>query len=166
MANWKGGKKFEEAAKKMADALRSKAKLRVGFLENATYPDGTPVALIGAIQNFGAPKVGIPPRPFFSNVVKENRDKKWPTAMALLLKQNNYDVKKTLEMMGLGIRDQIQQSIRDTNTPPLKPRTIVAKGGTPDMKYDKKKPSTFPAKPLIRSGHMLNSVDYDIKEGD
>lgn len=166
MSQWKGGKKFDDAAKQVEAALNSKAKLRVGFLENATYPDGTPVAFVAAVQNFGAPKVGIPPRPFFSNVIKNNQDKKWPQAMALLLKKNHYDVAKTLGMMGLGIRDQIQQSIRDTNSPALKPRTIISKGGTADMKYNKKDPSTFPAKPLIRSGNMINSVNYDIKEGD
>lgn len=148
MANIKGGDKLGAALAKIAAQLNKPATLQVGFLENAKYPDGTPVAMVAAIHNFGAPRAGIPPRPFFSNMVAK-KSKDWPKSIANLLKLHNYDILKVLKLMGEGIKGQLQQSIRDTNKPPLKPLTILRKG--------------FP-KPLIDTGHMLNSVDYRVND--
>ena len=53
----------------IARGLDKAAKVRIGFLENATYPDGKPVAMIAAIQEFGAPARNIPPRPFFRQMI-------------------------------------------------------------------------------------------------
>lgn len=146
MATISGGQKFEAALAKIAANLKDGATLRVGFLEGATYPDGTPVAMIAAIQNFGAPSVGIPPRPFFSSMVAKRKGE-WPKALATNLKANDYDVDKTLRQAGAAIQGQLQQSIQDTNAPPLSPVTIARKG------FDK---------PLIDTGHMLNSIDFEI----
>jgi len=59
MATIRGGDKFEAVLRDIADKLRDGGSVRVGFLENATYPDGKPVAMIAAIQEFGAPAAGI-----------------------------------------------------------------------------------------------------------
>jgi hypothetical protein len=149
MATIRGGKKFEAKLAEMIRLVSRPATLRVGFLENARYPDGTPVAMIAAIQDFGAPSVGIPPRPFFRNMIK-NKEGEWPKAIAGVLKANNYDAVKTLEITGAAIAGQLRQSIIDTNSPPLAPSTIRRKGF---------------AKPLVDTGHMLNSVDYEVQEG-
>jgi hypothetical protein len=148
VATLRGGQKLEAALKELSKKIEKKATLRVGFLEGATYPDGTPVAMVAAIQDFGAPGAGIPPRPFFRNMIAE-KSPGWGPATGKLLVANNYDVDKTLSQVGEGIKGQLQQSIHDTNSPPLKPATIKRKG------FDK---------PLVSTGHMLNSVDYDIKE--
>ena len=149
MAAIKGGKKFEAAMADLARRVSRPGTLRVGFLENAKYPDGTPVAMIAAIQDFGAPSVGIPPRPFFRNMIKDKQSE-WPKAVADLLRANNYDAVRTLELTGEAIAGQLRQSIIDTNSPPLAETTIQRKGFS---------------KPLVDSGHMLNSVDYEVKEG-
>ncbi len=52
--------------------------------------------------------------------------------------------------MGEHIKGQLQGSIRDLMEPALSPVTIAKKGFS---------------KPLIETSHMLNSVDYDIKDG-
>jgi len=64
-----GGGKLEGFLAGIGRRLASGDAVKVGFLEGSTYPDGTPTALVAAIQNFGAPARGIPPRPFFSNMV-------------------------------------------------------------------------------------------------
>jgi hypothetical protein len=69
MAEVKGGEKLEAALATLATKLAVPATLRVGFLENAKYPDGTPVAAVAAWQNYGTGS--IPPRPFFSNMVAQ-----------------------------------------------------------------------------------------------
>jgi hypothetical protein len=146
MATVKGGEKALKEIARIVLLLRKPGVLKVGFLENARYPDGKPVAMIAAIQNFGAPRAGIPPRPFFTNMIKQ-KSAEWPKAMARLLKSEKYDAERVLKLTGEGIKGQLQQSIRDTNAPPLAASTIKRKGF---------------AKPLIHTGHMINSVDYEV----
>lgn len=141
----RGGTKFESEMAKLAARIARPRTLRVGFLENATYPDGKLVAMIAAIQNYGAPRAGIPPRPFFTNMVKDRADG-WPKGIAASLKRGD-DVDTALGLTGSVIRGQLQLSIRDTNSPPLSPVTVARKGF---------------AKPLIHTSHMLNSVNYEI----
>ena len=107
--------------------------------------------MVAAIQNYGAPAANIPPRPFFSNMVAAKKAG-WPAALAKNLKQTDYDATKSLALVGEGIKGQLQQSIKQTNSPPLKPATIARKGGTKTA-----------AKPLVDTGHLLASVDYDVK---
>jgi hypothetical protein len=146
MATITGGTDLEERLAEIASKLSKPATLKVGFLENATYPDGKPVAMIAAIQNFGAPARNIPPRPFFSNMVAE-KSPEWPEQISKLLATTDYDVDRTLALMGEVIKGDLQQSIRDTNSPLLSPRTVQRKGFE---------------KPLIDTGHMINSVDYTV----
>lgn len=128
----------------MAEGLSRGGTVRVGFLENATYPDGKSVAMIAAIQDFGTGT--IPPRPFFRNMIAAKQGE-WPGAIDGLLKANDYDIDKTLQQTGAAIAGQLRQSIIDTNAPPLSPVTIRRKGH---------------AKPLIDTSHMINSVDFEV----
>lgn len=51
--NFKGGEKIEQKLREIAEKAGKANTVRVGFLEGATYPDGTPVAQIAAIQEYG-----------------------------------------------------------------------------------------------------------------
>lgn len=161
MASAKGGEKVKAALVQMARMLTNARTVQVGFLAGATYPDGTPVAMVAAIQNYGAPKANIPPRPFFSNMIRAKKGE-WAPAAADLLKSNGYDALRTLQLMGEGIAGQLRESIIETNSPPLAASTL-AKRGVPGMVYDPKNPKTFRAKPLVDTGHMLGSVDYEVR---
>jgi hypothetical protein len=174
MANVQGGARLEAQLRRMAEALGAGGVLRVGFLENATYPStptkklriaydarkakgqsgaiagapgGTTVATIAAIQNFGAPRAGIPPRPFFTNMVADKQGE-WPSAIAGLLVANRYNVGKALDIAGFAIAGQLRTSIINTNSPPLAASTIARKGFS---------------KPLIDTSHMINSVDHEVR---
>lgn len=144
MATISGGAKLEAALRKISEAVTRPATLRVGFLSDASYPNGTNVAMIAAIQNFGGGN--IPPRPFFSNMVAA-KSPEWPKAIADLLVANDYDVEKTLNITGQAIAGQLRQSVIDTNSPPLAPSTIRRKGH---------------AKVLVDTGHLLQSIDHEI----
>jgi hypothetical protein len=146
MATISGGDKLEAALRQMAEKVSNPATLRVGFLEGATYPDGKPVAMIAAIQEFGAPNAGIPPRPFFRNMIK-NKSDQWPEGVKNALIATNYDAEKALDIVGAAIAGQLRQSVIDTNEPPLKPATIRRKGF---------------AKPLIDTSVMINSIDHEV----
>lgn len=147
MAKVTGGRKLDDALRNIARRL-SKGALQVGFMENARYPDGTQVAMVAAIQEYGAPRAGIPARPFFRNMISA-KSGEWPEAIAKQLIKTKYDVDLTLERVGIAIAGQLQQSIRDTNAPPLAPSTIRRKGF---------------AKPLIDTGLMLRSATYRVKK--
>lgn len=144
MATISGGDKLEKMLKELGKRVSDPATLRVGFLEGATYPDGTSVPTVAAVQNFGSGN--IPPRPFFSNMI-ENKSPGWGKSLAAILKNNRYDVKASLELMGQGIAGQLRQSIVDTNSPPLADATIARKGF---------------AKPLVETSNMINSVDSEV----
>lgn len=138
---------MERALGAIARALSSAKTVRVGFLEGSSYPYGTPTAMVAAINNYGAPAAGVPPRPFFSNMVAEKQEG-WPDAIALNLKATNYDAQKTLGLVGEGIKGQLQQAINQFSGVPLKPRTVKRKG------FDKQ---------LVDTAHMLNSVSFEVK---
>lgn len=147
MATIKGGEKLAQKMRELAEKVAKPATLRVGFLENARYPDGTPVAMIAAINEYGAPSRGQPPRPFFRNMIHEKQGE-WPEAIANLVRANDMDAEKALDLAGAAIAGQLRQSITDLTEPPLAPSTIKRKG------FDK---------PLIDTVHMLNSVNHEVK---
>lgn len=149
MATISGGERLATALREMASKVAKPATLRVGFLENARYPDGTPVAMVAAINEYGAPSRGQPPRPFFRRMIAKHVGE-WPSAIGDLLKANEYDAAKALDLTGATIAGQLRQSITDLVDPPLAPSTIRRKG------FDK---------PLIDSGDMRRSVDHEVKTG-
>lgn len=146
MAELLGGDKLKAYLDRLAAKLGKGGALKVGFLAGATYPDGTSVATVAAINNFGAPAAGVPPRPFFSNMIEE-KSPGWGDSLARILKENSYDTKLSLEQMGKGIEGQLRESIVNTNSPPLAEKTIARKGF---------------AKPLIDTSNMINSVDSEV----
>lgn len=147
MATVRGGEKLEKALAKIAAKVQG-GTLRVGFLEKSKYPDGTPVGLIAAVQDGGAPARGIPPRPFFRNAIRKNKGD-WPKELRLALVHFDYDVDKALESVAVQIEDQIRDEILTLTSPKLKPATVKRKG------FDK---------PLIDDSIMLNSVSHDIQK--
>lgn len=147
----KGGDKFQKALNDIAEKMTSE-KVHVGFLEGAKYPDGKTVPMIAAINEYGRPDKGQPPRPFFRNMIAAKKGE-WPAAMSGLLKHNKYDVVKTLKITGKKVAEQLQQSIIDLVSPPLAESTIRRKTA---------KGASNPTKPLEDTKHMLQSVDFEI----
>jgi hypothetical protein len=149
MVAWRGGDQLRQRLQEILREVGDGGVVRVGFLENAKYPDGKPVAMIALIQDGGAPGAGIPARPFFRNMIAKKQHE-WPPAVADLIKANNYNVILALTITGHAIAGQLKQSIIDTNSPPLALSTILRKG------FDK---------PLIETSHMINSVDSEVESG-
>lgn len=146
MASLKGGDALKRHLANIAKRLDGASELRVGFLEGATYPDGTPVATAAAADEFGRPDKGQLPRPFFRQTIEQNSPN-WGRQIGKLLKANGGDSAAALDAMGSVIKGQLQRSINQFTSPPLAPSTIAAKG------FDK---------PLIKTAHMLRSVDFEV----
>lgn len=178
MATIKGGNKLEAALKEISRNASKAGVVRVGFLSNATYPDGTSIPMVAAVQEYGAPRAGIPPRPYFRTMVAAKAPE-WPRAVGALLKSSNYDSEKTLTLMGEGIKGQLQQSIVDLTAPPLSQVTLMLRkmrSQDPDLKVTGKtvgeaarrvaageSTSGVSTKPLVYSGDLLHAVDYEVK---
>lgn len=175
-----GGKGLEHYLKTLAEKVTNPGTLRVGFLEDATYPDGTLVAMVAAIQEFGAPAAGIPPRPFFRYMIL-NESPTWGEKLANLLDTHGYDARKALALMGEGIAGQLRQSIIDTVAPPLSPITLMLRqmrADDPDLEVTGKTVGEAAArvaagkeatgvstKPLVDTGVLLAAVDYEVTGG-
>lgn len=174
-----GGKDLDKRLAEIAQKLGRGGALKVGFLEGATYPDGTSVGLVAALQNFGAPSRGIPPRPFFTNMVKD-KSGAWPDQLGEILVSTQYDLPASLRLMGEGIAGQLRQSIVDTNAPALSPVTLMLRkmksenqglvitgrvvGEAAKRVAAGESYGDVSTKPLIDTGHLLASVDYEVTD--
>ena len=142
--NLSGGDKLDAKLAQIAARVSRPFAVRVGFLESASYPDGTKVAMVAALLNFGIANGKA--WPFFTQMIAEKAPG-WGETLAQFLRDTDYDVPKALAGLGTEIAGQLQQAIHDTNAPALEPSTIARKGF---------------AKPLIDTGTMFKFVSYEV----
>lgn len=173
-----GGAALAAKLREIAAKAGKAGTLKVGFLEGSTYPDGTSVPMVAAIQNFGAPAAGIPARPYFSNMVAE-KSPEWGGKLGKIAVATDYDMKQTLELMGDGIKGQLQEAIiKADRFAPLSPVTVMLRG----MKSNDQSLvvtgktvgeaarrvaeglTNYGASTAVldETGHLLNSVDYEV----
>lgn len=116
---------------------------KVGWFESAHYPDGTAVAYVATIHEFGTEH--IPARPFMRPAVQDNG----PEWMQLLgqgaqrAAEGSISARDVLEMVTLKAAGDVAKKIEAVTSPALSPVTIKRKGK---------------AKPLIDTGQMFQSV--------
>lgn len=140
-----------DAIKKMLRELESK-EIRVGFFETAKYPDGTPIAYVAAIQEFGYGP--IPPRPFMRPAELQNKNK-WQAGIAQGVKaalNGQVTITNALEQVGMVAAGDVRKAIRAVTAPPLAESTIRARQSR------KKTKKSASAKPLVDTGQMLQAV--------
>lgn len=145
-----GGEKLAKYLADVQSSVESAKQLSAGFMSGATYPDGTKVAYVAAINNYGAPGRNIPPRPFFSGMV-DKKSPGWGERLGEALIYTDFNGKKSLMLMGEEIVGDLKQSINDMDSPPLSPATIARKGFS---------------KPLIDTSHMINSAQYQVDDNE
>lgn len=119
------------------------ASVRVGVLENATYPDGTPVAMVAFWNEYGTRT--SPVRAFFRTTVSEQK-KNWVLSVQNLMKIHN-DPKQVMGLIGVHMQEQIVQSINTWSDPPNSAYTIAKKGSS---------------KPLIETGVLMRSIKHEV----
>ncbi len=123
------------------------ASVRVGVLENATYPDGTPVAMVAFWNEYGTRT--SPVRAFFRTTVSEQK-KNWVLSVQNLMKIHS-DPKQVMGLIGVHMQEQIVQSINTWSDPPNSAYTIAKKGSS---------------KPLIETGVLMRSIKSEVGEGE
>lgn len=124
---------------------------QVGFPSGINYEDGTSVAQVAAIHEFGAPAANIPPRPFIQPTVLAKKDE-WVNVISksipkvVMGKATAFDV---LDLVGRVASADIKETITKIESPPLSPITIKRKGSK---------------KPLIDTGLMLATVQSAVNK--
>ena len=140
-------KKVGSLSKALSKYKDMNASVRVGVLENATYPDGTPVAMVAFWSEYGTKR--SPVRAFFRTTVSEQK-KNWVLSVQNLMKMHN-DPKQVMGLIGEHMKGNITQSIATWSDPPNAPYTVAQKG--------------FQA-PLRDTMQMLRSISFEVGEGE
>lgn len=141
----------------MSDAVHADLKVwrklynlakRVGGVAVRVGPQDGENATIGFIHEYGAPKAGIPARPFLSQTFQNRRAEliAIQTKIAQGILTGKLDERKAMELLGAWAVGAIKATItKDGNFAPLKPATIKRKGSD---------------KPLIDSGQLVGSIKF------
>lgn len=153
---------------------------KVGWFESATYPDGTPVAYVAAIQELGSPANNIPSRSFMRSTALE-QDAKWRdvanTVSARVL-QGKMTPAQAMEVLTLQAEGDIAHKIATIQAPPLSPITLGARkyrsmGKTVTgrtigeiarkLTEGKLDISGISTKPLVDSAIMVNTLSHTVE---
>lgn len=153
------GENFYKAIK---DLDKNKKVGKVGWFKGAKYADGTQVAYVATIQEYGVPEKNIPPRPTMrpTIVAKQNE---WKNISEQLIKQMLNDggsIKKVFDAVGQRAAADIREAITLLQSPELSKRTIAARLS---KKADKATLGLL-SKPLIDSKILLNSLTSAVED--
>lgn len=136
-------KKVGSLSSALAKYKDMNASVRVGVFEDATYPDGTPVAMVVFWNEYSTRLA--PPRPFFRTTVSDQKSN-WIKSVKNLVQIHN-DPKKVMGEMGVAMSEQIKHSIGTWTVPENSAYTERKKGFN---------------KPLVDTGQMLRSISFEV----
>lgn len=104
----------------------SNAQTKVGFVDSSKYDDGTPVAYVATIQEFGSPQQSIPARPFMRPTITRDSAKWKGTAAsgAAAITRGSATTETVLNALGSSAAGGIKRSISAVTSPPLSPTTL------------------------------------------
>lgn len=143
-------------SKKLDNFIKDAAatSVAIGFFEDSVYPSGVQVGRIARVQDFGWLEKNIPPTAFMRNAIEEIT----PVATQLVgsLAVNaiagNARMSDVFDDLGNYGKRVVQQSIESVFSPPLADSTLAAR----------RRRGNFSEKRLEDTGHMKNSVRYEV----
>lgn len=156
---------------KIARALSDRAELfegsvaKVGIPAGKTYPDGTSIGYVATIQEFGAPEVGIPPRPAF-RLTRAAKSREWAKNMAEgseAVVKRRISLDGMLDAVGMVAAADIVETIANRVAPPLKPATIearIARARKTNPKFGSKSLPVSISLPLNDTGSLVAHVAH------
>jgi len=100
---------------------------KVGWFPAAKYKDGTPVAYVASIQEFGASSVGVPARPAIRPTIQDKKGE-WSKLIASGAKavvQGRAAADDVLEAVGLQAAGDIGATLASGMFDPLSPVTLM-----------------------------------------
>lgn len=181
-----------DKAKALLEAMRNRvskgsgSSVRIGVPDSATEPDGTKITAVAMAHEFGAVinhqggtsyaksgsgkvkfvnnkfvgpvhgvtgahEITIPARPFLAPAIVDAKPdiSKLTQSQLKGVASGKTTVFVALERLGALAAGKVQQYIRNGNFAALKPETIRRKGSS---------------KPLIDTGHMIQSITYEVHQ--
>ena len=147
-----------EALRRAIAAMKSK-KLRVGWFDTSQYQDGTPVAYVAAIHEFGNPAGGVPARPFMRPTI-EAKTPEWKSTLAGGAHQvlnGKLTAEQMLGQVGQMAAGNIAETIASIDTPALKTGTIKAR-------ESRRNSPGVSTKPLVDTGLLIQSVNHKVED--
>ena len=135
---------------------KDESVLAVGYPASETggiqYPDGTPVTLVAAVNNFGSQSRGIPARPFMeagAQAALAGDAGKIAAELVPLLNEGKITIEEILEHMGPFAEGAFKAAFTGNEWAPNAQSTIDAKGSS---------------QPLIDTGLLRNSLTYVVRK--
>ena len=153
--------KSTSASDKMRAAVKAIAskKLRVGWFDTSQYQDGTPVAYVATIHEFGNPAGGVPARPFMRPTI-EAKTPEWKSTLAGGAHQvlnGRLTAEQMLGQVGQMAAGNIAETIASIDTPALQPGTIKAR-------ESRRISPGVSTKPLVDTGLLIQSVNHKVED--
>lgn len=126
--------------------------LRSGAVHKSEKGKTITMAQLAAIHEFGSSDGRIPERSFMRSSITQNKAslKKLIDSLTGQIVDGKISEIRALGIIGQTVKQNMQAKIRSGLTPPLKPETIRRKGSS---------------KPLIDTGQLINSIEWEVKEG-
>lgn len=145
----------KEQLKFLLDGLDTNLVGKVGWFETSKYEDGTPVAYVATIQEYGSPAQNIPPRPFMRPTIKAriNYWREIAKRGAESLLKGGTDMDKIFNQIGLAASGDIRKTITQITTPPLAASTIKSRI----------RRGLNPSKPLEATKKMISELTYTVE---
>ena len=141
---------FKDLKKRLGN---NKRVAKIGVPIGPTEAEGTPLALIAAVHEFGSEDKGIPERPWLRTSIRENSDKRRKLNKATLVKivKGTLTIDQALGQLGLIASADAQKKVRTGPFAPLAQSTIKAKGSS---------------KPLIDTGNFIQNIISEVGNAD
>lgn len=144
---------------------------KVGWFEKAKYEDGTQVAQVAAIQEYGLPAKYIPARPFMRPTIDEKSSEWKNTAERLsrLILKGKETIGGLMEKLG-GVADgDIAKKIKSIWSPALAESTILSRVKRHSRLSKLKRRLEVKDigninKPLVDTGHMLGTLTHTVED--
>ncbi|MCR9028333.1 hypothetical protein NXA99_07270 [Citrobacter amalonaticus] len=151
-AEVRGGNKLEKKLRQYMDRLTSKRRVLVGIPEGAgKYEDGTPLAVIGVVQELGSADGLIPERSFLRVPLRQNKENISRAFRALTGKVARGEITliQMLDQIGARAAGYCIEAIENGIAPPNADSTIKAKGSST---------------PLVDLGRMKGSITHVVED--
>ena len=159
-------------AVRLRNALKELSRLRnlevrIGWFSSAKYEDGTPVAYVAAIQEFGYAPKHIVARMGLRGEMIPKKQKDWAEFLersARMILAGEWHVRDALEAMGSRVAADVQKQIASVKEPLLAIPTLEARARRRGLEHWTDLSATG-QKPLSDTGLMHASVTYMIADG-
>ncbi len=147
-----GGNKLAQKLRKLYDRVTSKSRVVIGLPKGSgVYEDGVPIAVIGAVQEYGSADGRIPERSFLRVPLRQNQDniKKGFRALTAKVTRGEITAFQMLDQIGARAVGYCQEAIEAGIQPGNADATIAAKGS---------------ATPLVNHGTLKGAITHVVED--